>query len=146
LLAEDIEDMDATQVEAIQAAEASWLQWLNYAVQLWDTLNIAMLGTVLAILIAVLVAFGAARTTTPSAIAVRPIALLIVAASRSINSLLWALILVTIIGPGVFAGILAIGLRLVGFIAKLLYEALEEIDLSPRPLPALWSIAGHQHS
>jgi phosphonate transport system permease protein len=33
LLAEDIEDMDPTQAEAIRATGASWLQWLNYAVQ-----------------------------------------------------------------------------------------------------------------
>ncbi len=33
LLAEDIEDMDATQAEAIRATGAGWLQWLNYAVQ-----------------------------------------------------------------------------------------------------------------
>jgi len=36
--------------------------------------------------------------------------------------------LVTIVGPGVFAGIIAIGLRSIGFCAKLLYETIEEID------------------
>jgi phosphonate transport system permease protein len=97
-------------------------------VPLWDTLNIATLGTGMAILIAVPVAFCAARNTTPSVLLVRPAALCIIVASRSINSLLWALMLVTIIGPGVFAGVIAIGLRSVGFVAKLLYEAVEEID------------------
>ncbi len=95
---------------------------------IWDTLNIATLGTMLAIVIAVPVAFCAARNTTPHAALVRPIALFIIAASRSINSLLWALMLVTILGPGVFAGVIAIGFRSVGFVAKLLYEAIEEID------------------
>ncbi len=95
---------------------------------LWDTINIATLGTALAILMAVPVAFLAARNTTPSATIVRPIALLIIVSSRSINSLIWALLLVSIIGPGVFAGVIAIGLRSIGFIAKLLYEAIEEID------------------
>jgi phosphonate transport system permease protein len=33
LLAEDIEDMDAAQAEAVRATGAAWLQWLNYAVQ-----------------------------------------------------------------------------------------------------------------
>lgn len=33
LLAEDIEDMDPVQAEAIKATGAGWLQWLNYAVQ-----------------------------------------------------------------------------------------------------------------
>lgn len=33
LLAEDIEDMDPVQAEAIRATGASWFQWVNYAVQ-----------------------------------------------------------------------------------------------------------------
>jgi len=95
---------------------------------LWDTLNIATLGTLGGIVMAVPVAFLAARNTTPSAMFVRPVALAIIVASRSINSLIWALLLVAIIGPGVFAGIVAIALRSIGFIGKLLYEAIEEID------------------
>ena len=95
---------------------------------IWDTLNIATLGTVLSLFIAVPVAFLAARNTTPSRTILRPIALFIIVSSRSINALLWALMLVAILGPGVFAGIIAIALRSVGFCAKLLYEAIEEID------------------
>jgi phosphonate transport system permease protein len=97
---------------------------------IWDTINIATLGTIIAIVIAVPVAYCAARNTTPSVALVRPVALFIIVSSRSINSLIWALMLVTIVGPGVFAGILAIGLRSIGFCAKLLYEAIEEIDES----------------
>jgi phosphonate transport system permease protein len=33
LLAEDIEDMDATQAQAVRATGASWLQWINFGVQ-----------------------------------------------------------------------------------------------------------------
>jgi phosphonate transport system permease protein len=98
---------------------------------LWDTINIATLGTALAIVLAVPVAFLAARNTTPSAALVRPAALFVIVASRSINALIWALLLVSIIGPGVLAGIVAIALRSIGFIAKLLYEAIEEIDRPP---------------
>jgi phosphonate transport system permease protein len=61
---------------------------------------------------------------------VRPLALFIIVSSRSINSLIWALMLVAIIGPGVLAGVLAIALRSIGFCAKLLYESIEEIDES----------------
>jgi phosphonate transport system permease protein len=95
---------------------------------IWDTLNIATLGTVMAVVLAVPIAYCAARNTTPSTTLVRPLALLIIVASRSINALIWALMLVTIVGPGVLAGILAIGLRSIGFCAKLIYEAIEEID------------------
>lgn len=98
---------------------------------LWDTINMATLGTLLAVVVAVPVAFLAARNTTPSAAFVRPAALLIIVSSRSINAIVWALVLVTILGPGILAGILAIGLRSIGFIAKLLYEAIEEIADEP---------------
>lgn len=102
---------------------------------LWDTLNMATLGTALGVVLGVPVAFLAARTTTPSAAIARPIALLIIVSSRSINSLIWALLLVTVMGPGVLAGIIAIALRSIGFIGKLLYEALEETD--PKQIEAI---------
>jgi phosphonate transport system permease protein len=97
-------------------------------IPLWDTINMATLGTLLGTIIAVPTAFLAARNTTPSAAFVRPVALLVIVASRSINSLIWALLLVAILGPGLLAGIIAIALRSIGFVGKLLYEAIEEID------------------
>jgi phosphonate transport system permease protein len=95
---------------------------------LWDTINIATLGTLLAIVLGTPLGFLAARNTTPSVLLVRPVALLIIVSSRSINALIWGLLLVAILGPGVLAGIIAIALRSIGFIGKLLYEAIEEID------------------
>jgi len=94
---------------------------------LWDTVNIATIGTLAAVVLAVPVAFLAARTTSPNPV-LRAVALLVIVASRSIHSLVWAILLVFLVGPGVFAGILAIALRSVGFIAKLLNEAIEETD------------------
>ena len=93
----------------------------------WDTINIATIGTIIAMAIAVPVAFATARNTTPN-IVIRTIGLFIIVSSRSVNSLIWALILVFILGPGVLAGTIAIGLRSVGFCAKLIYESIEEID------------------
>jgi phosphonate transport system permease protein len=51
--------------------------------------------------------------------------------SRSVNSLVWALLFVAIFGPGVLAGVLAIAFRSVGFVGKLLAEAIEEINMGP---------------
>lgn len=107
-----------------------WSYMGELLLPLWDTLNIATLGTLGGIVMAVPVAFLAASNTTPSVRFVRPVALAIIVASRSINSLIWALLLVAIIGPGIFAGIIAIALRSIGFVGKLLYEAIEEIDRS----------------
>lgn len=138
-----------------------WSYLPELLVPLWDTLNMATLGTLLGVLLAVPIAFLAARNTTPSAVLLRPVALFIIVASRSINSLIWALLLVAIMGPGLLAGIIAIGLRSIGFIGKLLYEAIEEVDTAaveavtatgasraqvldyaivPQVLPAFWGI------
>ena len=94
---------------------------------IWDTINIATIGTVIAMIIAVPIAFVTARNTTPN-IVIRTVGLFIIVSSRSVNSLIWALILVFILGPGVLAGTIAIGLRSIGFCAKLIYESIEEID------------------
>jgi phosphonate transport system permease protein len=113
---------------AVRMVPPNWGYIRQLGRPIWDTLNIATIGTAVAILLSIPVAYCAARNTTPSTTIVRPIALFIIVSSRSINSLIWALMLVTIIGPGVMAGIVAIALRSIGFCAKLLYEAIEEID------------------
>ena len=104
-----------------------WSYMAKLWTPIWDTINIATIGTIMAMAIAVPVAFATARNTTPN-IVVRTIGLFIIVSSRSVNSLIWALILVFILGPGVLAGTIAIGLRSVGFCAKLIYESIEEID------------------
>jgi phosphonate transport system permease protein len=124
---------DAPQQAAdlgVRMVPPDWLYIRVLGRPIWDTINIATIGTLIAVVLAIPVAYCAARNTTPSASIVRPIALFIIVSSRSINALIWALMLVTILGPGVFAGIIAIALRSIGFCAKLLYEAIEEIDES----------------
>ncbi len=115
---------------AVRMVPPDWLYIRALGRPIWDTLNMATIGTAVAVVLAIPIAYCAARNTTPSVSVVRPIALFIIVSSRSINALIWALMLVTIIGPGVFAGIIAIALRSIGFCAKLLYEAIEEIDES----------------
>ena len=111
-----------------------WSYWQQLLLPLWDTLNIATLGTIIGVAIAVPTAFLAARNTTPHLL-VRQLALLVIVTSRSVNSLIWAMLLVVITGPGLLSGVIAIGLRSIGFIGKLFYEAIEEID--PEPVEAI---------
>jgi phosphonate transport system permease protein len=115
---------------AVRMVPPDWGYIRQLGRPIWDTINIATIGTAIAIAASIPVAYCAARNTTPSVRFVRPIALFVIVSSRSINALIWALMLVTILGPGVFAGIVAIALRSIGFCAKLLYEAIEEIDES----------------
>jgi phosphonate transport system permease protein len=52
----------------------------------------------------------------------------ILVASRSVNTVVWGLLFVAIFGPGPLAGIWAIAFRSIGFMGKLVAEAIEEID------------------
>ncbi|EKE44964.1 phosphonates ABC transporter permease protein [Oceaniovalibus guishaninsula JLT2003] len=101
---------------------------------LLETVNIATLATALAVVLAVPVAWLAAQNVTPNR-ATLWLGRLILVSSRSVNTIIWALLFVAIFGPGIVAGIVAITFRSVGFVGKLLGEAIEEIDR--RPVEAL---------
>lgn len=99
-----------------------------------ETLNIATLGTVLAIFMAIPVGLMAARNITRIP-ALNWFGTLILVSSRTVNSLVWAILFVAIFGPGALAGTIAIGFRSIGFCGKLMAEALEEVN--PGPIEAL---------
>ena len=99
-----------------------------------DTLHIATLGTLIAIALALPVGVLSARNLVRSRL-INLAARLILVATRSVNSLIWALLFVAIFGPGALAGTLAIACRSIGFVGKLIGEALEEAD--PGPIEAL---------
>jgi phosphonate transport system permease protein len=101
-----------------------------------ETLHIATLGTILAILMAVPLGLLAAHNITPYT-SVNYLAKLMLVSSRSVNSLVWALLFVAIFGPGALAGTMAIAFRSIGFVGKLFGEALEETR--PGPIEALKS-------
>ncbi len=103
-----------------------------------ETLHIATLGTLLALVLAMPVGILAAHNLVPST-PLNLFAKLILVSSRSVNSLVWALLFVGIFGPGALAGTLAIAFRSIGFVGKLFGEALEEAQ--PGPIEAL-SAAG----
>ncbi|BBD08204.1 phosphonate ABC transporter, permease protein PhnE [Desulfovibrio ferrophilus] len=110
----------------------------SYAVNIHDalieTLNIAGLGTMLALLLALPVGLMSAKNITRIP-ALNWFAKLILVSSRSVNSLVWAILFVAVFGPGALAGTVAIGFRSIGFCGKLMGEALEECD--PGPIEAL---------
>jgi len=97
---------------------------------LLETVHIATLATMLTIFIALPVSYIAAQNTTPNR-AFLWLGRLILVSSRTVNTLIWALLFVAVFGPGALAGILAIMFRSIGFVGKLMGEAIEEIDRRP---------------
>jgi phosphonate transport system permease protein len=115
--------------------ERMWpIAWSHYpkGVQpaLIETLHIASLGTILAVIMAMPFGVMAARNFTRSRW-LNALAHLVLVSSRSVNSLVWALLFVAIFGPGALAGTLAIAFRSVGFVGKLIGEAMEEAAAGP---------------
>ena len=94
---------------------------------LLETINIATLATLMSLLFAIPAAYISARNTSPHPLFVW-LGRIILVSSRSVNTIIWALLFVAIFGPGALAGVLAIAFRSVGFIGKLMAEAIEEID------------------
>jgi phosphonate transport system permease protein len=97
---------------------------------LMETIHIASLGTLLALVLALPVGVLAAHNLVPFT-PVNLAAKLVLVSSRSVNSLVWALLFVGIFGPGALAGTLAIAFRSIGFVGKLFGEALEEAQKGP---------------
>ncbi|RQG86732.1 phosphonate ABC transporter, permease protein PhnE [Natrarchaeobius halalkaliphilus] len=104
-----------------------------------ETINMAIVGTILAILLALPVAFLAARNTTPNKITYG-LGKFIISFTRSVNVIIWALIFVVVFGPGALSGVLALAMRSIGFVSKLLAEAIEEID--PNQVEAIAATGG----
>jgi phosphonate transport system permease protein len=89
-----------------------------------ETLAIAFLGTLIAAVLAVPLALLAAENTTPHGL-VRFAIRRLLDVIRGIDTLIWALVFVGVVGLGPFAGILAIAVSDTGGFGKLFSEAIE---------------------
>jgi phosphonate transport system permease protein len=101
-----------------------------------ETLQMAVVGTVLGALASLLLSFGAASNIAPRWVYAGCRWILNVL--RSIPELIYALMFVSAVGLGPFAGILAIVLGSVGSIGKIYAEAMESVQ--PGPVEALTAV------
>lgn len=99
-----------------------------------DTMLMAFFATVIIGIVAPPVAWLAARNISPNTVTY-VIGRGIIVISRSVHELVWALFFVIAVGLGPLAGILALGLRGIGFVSKVTAEETEAIDV--RPIEAL---------
>jgi len=108
----------------------SW-QHLDVWTKLLQTIVMAFVGTVLAVVIAFPLSFLAARNITRNAVA-NQLLKRFFDFLRSVDMLIWALFFTRAFGPGPLAGISAIFFTDTGTFGKLYSEALENIDDKPR--------------
>ena len=108
-------------------------QWRMYLEEIWVTIQIAIWGTALAIVVSVPFGILSSENIAPMWV-VQPVRRLMDAA-RAINEMVFAMLFVVAVGLGPFAGVLALWVHTTGVLAKLFSEAVEAID--PRPVEGI---------
>jgi phosphonate transport system permease protein len=108
----------------------SWAKFVTFLHALAETVAIAFLGTLLAALIAFPIGLIAARNTTINRV-VQFASRRVLDGIRGIDTLIWALLWINVVGLGPFAGVLAIMTSDLGTFGKLFSEAIEAADKKP---------------
>jgi phosphonate transport system permease protein len=98
-----------------------------YLKALGETLSIALLGTTLAAVVALPVSLLAARNIVRSNLLRFPVRRFL-DTIRGVDTLIWALVWINVVGLGPFAGVLAIAVSDFGAFGKLFSEAIEAAD------------------
>ncbi|MBY8974726.1 phosphonate ABC transporter, permease protein PhnE [Rhodobacteraceae bacterium NNCM2] len=104
----------------------TWLHW-DVLVALYETILMAFLGTAMAAIAALPLAFFAARNFTPSQAGRFGLRRLF-DFFRGVDGLIWTILLSRAFGPGPMTGTLAMGLTDTGTFGKLFSETLENVD------------------
>lgn len=94
---------------------------------LLQTLGIAFLGTFISAIISLPFAFWAANTQHKFWLTTRS-GKFVLTAIRTFPEIVLALMFIKAVGPGSFAGVLAVGFHSVGMLAKLFSEAIENMN------------------
>ncbi|VXB29927.1 Phosphate-import permease protein PhnE [Microbacterium sp. 8M] len=95
------------------------------------TVGLVLVGTLVAAVLSVPIAYLAAANTTPGPVW-RGIARFLGVLTRSIPDVVLAMAFVLIFSLGTLPGILAIGIHSIGMISKMFADAIEQIDEGPR--------------
>lgn len=95
-----------------------------------DTLAIAILGTFISAFLSVPFAFWAATNMSTEKVA-SGTGKFVLSFIRTFPELVMALLFIKAVGPGSFAGVLALGLHSIGMLGKLYSEGIENIDKGP---------------
>ena len=103
--------------------------WRIYVAQMWLTLQIALWGTVLALVIAIPAGLAGARNIAPDWVR-RPVRWLM-DILRSVPDLVIGTLFLVAVGLSPFAGVMALALHTGGVLGKLFSEAVEAIEPGP---------------
>ena len=127
------EDIDNMGVFAQGFFPPDFTNYPEYLREMLVTIQIAIWGTALAIVLSIPLGVLSAENIVPWWV-YQPVRRLMDAA-RAINEMVFAMMFVVAVGLGPFAGVLALFVHTTGILAKLFSEAVEAID--PRPVEGI---------
>lgn len=112
----------------------TWADYFSFMLTLGDpllaTLQMSLAGTVIGCALAVPVAILAARNIFKSKLISIPVKFLMNLV-RTIPTMILAILATFFVGLGILSGIIAIAIFSFGIMAKMLYEAIETVDMGP---------------
>ena len=124
-----VTNADNTRAITSGLLHPDFAEWRLYVSKMWETVQIALWGTFIAVFLAVPLGLLAARNIAPIWL-VTPVRW-VMNLLRSVPDLVIGLLFVVAVGLGPLAGVLAIALNTAGVLAKLFSEAVESIDKGP---------------
>jgi phosphonate transport system permease protein len=107
-----------------------------------ETALMATMGTLVGLVLAVPVAWLGAMNISPLGRTTYAIGRGLMTLSRSVHEVVWALVFIAAVGLGALAGVLAMGIRSIGFISKTVAEAIE--DVNPGPVEAMRAVGANR--
>ncbi len=100
-------------------------EYLGYV---FETVEMAYLGALFGILLAIPLSWFASFNMTPNRAFLYPFARFVLMLCRAVHEMIWAILFVTILGFGMLPGVLALSLFSLGFTGKLFSEEIEAIN------------------
>ena len=111
--------------------EVSYVLQGDYLSSVLETLQMAYLGGLFGILVAIPLAWFASYNMTLGRWTFYPLSRLTIMSCRSVHEMIWTILFVTILGFGVLSGVMALTMFCIGFAGKLFAEEIEAVDMGP---------------
>lgn len=100
-------------------------------VSILNTVQMALLGGTLGVLVAVPLAWFSAANVTVDRLVAYPLARFAIIGARAIHETIWTVLFVMVLGFGMLSGVLALTMYCIGFAGKLFTHEIEAVDMGP---------------
>lgn len=120
---------DLWTLARLMFGDMAWGEFGKLLGEMWESISIAWLGTIIAAIFAIPLSFVAAENLVPKRVAI--LIRQIFNVLRAVPEIIIAIAFIPVFGLSPMAGVMAIGVGSIGSLGKLFYELIEAIDDGP---------------